>query len=216
MGRHLSLDLFWLEEKMVVERDDLLDESSSVAAPLPQEAVRVRLNRPRADDLADLVFLANNKTVAANLAAMPHPFKAENGRALIARAAQNRDKSALFAIRMKSTGRLIGVAKYAPVDADGPVHIGYWLGEPFWGQGLATEAVHTLVDHALTYHDIEELQGSCRVTNPASRRVLVKSGFQYRDQAMIRSVGAGGSVPIERYTLERAVWKSLKGWGQGR
>jgi len=216
MGRHLSLDLFWLEEKMVVERDDLLDESSSVAAPLPQEAVRVRLDKPRADDLADLVFLANNKTVAANLAAMPHPFKAENGRALIARADQNRDKSALFAIRLKSTGRLIGVAKYAPVDADGPVHVGYWLGEPFWGQGLATEAVHALVDHAFTYHDIEELQGSCRVTNPASRRVLVKSGFQYRDQAMIRSVGAGGSVPIERYTLERGVWKSLKGWGQGR
>lgn len=216
MGRHLSLDLFWLEEKMVVERDDLLDESSSVAAPLPQEAVRVRLDKPRADDLADLVFLANNKTVAANLAAMPHPFKAENGRALIARADQNRAKSALFAIRMKATGRLIGVAKYAPVDADGPVHVGYWLGEPFWGQGLATEAVHALVDHAFTYHDISELQGSCRVTNPASRRVLVKSGFQYRDQAMIRSLGAGGSVPIERYTLERAVWKSLKGWGQGR
>jgi RimJ/RimL family protein N-acetyltransferase len=201
---------------MVVERDDLLDESSLIAAPLPQEAVRVRLDKPRADDLADLVFLANNKTVAANLAAMPHPFSAENGRALIARGDQTREKSALFAIRMKSTGRLIGVAKYAPVDADGPVHVGYWLGEPFWGQGLATEAVHALVDHAFTYHDIDELQGSCRVTNPASRRVLVKSGFQYRDQAMIRSVGAGGSVPIERYTLERAVWKSLKGWGQGR
>jgi len=201
---------------MVVERDDLLDESSSVAAPLPQEAVRVRLDKPRADDLADLVFLANNKTVAANLAAMPHPFAAENARALIARGDQIRDKSALFSIRMKSTGRLIGVAKYAPVDAVGPVHIGYWLGEPFWGQGLATEAVHALVDHAFTYHDIEELQGSCRVTNPASRRVLVKSGFQFRDQAMIRSIGAGGSVPIERYTLERAVWKSLKGWGQGR
>ncbi|WP_269584059.1 GNAT family N-acetyltransferase [Roseibium sp. Sym1] len=201
---------------MVVERDDLLDESSLIAAPLPQEAVRVRLDKPRADDLADLVFLANNKTVAANLAAMPHPFSAENGRALIARGDQTREKSALFAIRMKSTGRLIGVAKYAPVDADGPVHVGYWLGEPFWGQGLATEAVHALVDHAFTYHDIDELQGSCRVTNPASRRVLVKSGFQYRDQAMIRSLGAGGSVPIERYTLERAIWKSLKGWGQGR
>ena len=201
---------------MVVESDGLLDESSLVAAPLPQEAVRVRLDMPRTDDLADLVFLANNKTVAANLAAMPHPFTLENGRSLIARAHQYRDNAAMFAIRLKSTGRLIGVAKYARVDGDGPVHIGYWLGEPFWGQGLATEAVHSLVDHAFTYHDIKELQGSCRVTNPASRRVLIKSGFQFRDQAMIRSVGAGGSVPIERYTLERGVWKSLKGWGQGR
>ncbi|MCK7613700.1 GNAT family N-acetyltransferase [Roseibium sediminicola] len=201
---------------MVVERDDLLDESSSAAAPLPQEAVRVRLDRPRADDLADLVFLANNKTVAANLATMPHPFSLSDGRAMIAKANLHRPDTACFAIRLKATGRLIGIARYANVEPGGPIHVGYWLGEPFWGQGLATEAVHALVDHAFTYHDIEELQGSCRVTNPASRRVLVKSGFQYRDQAMIRSVGAGGSVPIERYTLERAVWKSLKGWGQGR
>lgn len=216
MGRHLSLDLFCLEEKMVVESDGLLDESSLAAAPLPQEAVHVRLDKPRKDDVADLLFLANNKTVAANLAAMPHPFTLDNGCTMIARAGQVRKNSALFAIRLKSTGRLIGVAKYAAVEEDGVVHVGYWLGEPFWGRGYATEAVHTLVDHAFAYNDIEELQGSCRVTNPASRRVLVKSGFQYRDQAMIRSVGAGGSVPIERYTLERAVWKSLKGWGQGR
>ncbi len=176
----------------------------------------MRLDRPRADDLADLVFLANNKTVAANLATMPHPFTVSDGRALITKSGLNQLNSAMFAIRLKSTGRLIGVARYALMEAGGPVHVGYWLGEPFWGQGLATEAVHSLVDHAFTYNDIDELQGSCRVTNPASRRVLVKSGFQYRDQSMIRSVGAGGSVPIERYTLERAVWKSLKGWGQGR
>lgn len=201
---------------MVVESDGRLDESCRAAAPLPQEAVRVRLDKPRPDDLADLVYLADNKTVAANLATMPHPFTRDDGRALLARADLNRPESATFAIRLKTTGRLIGVARYANVDADGPVHVGYWLGEPFWGQGLATEAVHVLVDHAFTHNGIRELQGSCRVTNPASRRVLVKSGFQYRDQAMIRSLGAGGSVPIERYTLERGVWKSLKGWGQGR
>ncbi|WP_299809652.1 GNAT family N-acetyltransferase [uncultured Roseibium sp.] len=201
---------------MVVESDGLLDESSLIAAPLPQEAVRVRLDKPRRDDLADLVYLADNRTVAANLATMPHPYTAKDGRALIEKAAHDRACSGVFAIRLKSTGRLIGIARYASVEAGGPVHVGYWLGEPFWGRGFATEAVHSLVDHAFAWHDIDELQGSCRVTNPASRRVLVKSGFQYRDQAMIRSVGAGGSVPIERYTLERAVWKSLKGWGQGR
>lgn len=201
---------------MVVESDGLLDESSLTAAPLPQEAVRVRLDRLRRDDLADLVFLANNKKVAANLSTMPHPFSAQDGREVIAKADLHKPHSAMFAIRLKSTGRLMGIARYARLELDGTVHVGYWLGEPFWGQGFATEAVHALVDHAFTYHDIDELQGSCRVTNPASRRVLVKSGFQFRDQSMIRSLGAGGSVPIERYTLERAVWSSLKDWGQGR
>ena len=34
MGHHLSLDLFWLEEKMVVESDGLLDESSLLRGPV--------------------------------------------------------------------------------------------------------------------------------------------------------------------------------------
>ncbi len=199
---------------MVVESDGLLDESSPGAAPLPQEAARIRLDQPRTDDLADLVFLANNQRIAANLAKVPHPFSINDAKALVARSAQEWPSAAAFAIRLKLTGRLIGMARYARLETDGPVHVGYWIGEPFWGNGYATEAVHSLVDHAFTYTDVQELSAACRVTNPASRRVLIKSGFQYRDQSMIRSVGAGGTVPIERYSLERTVWSSLKQWGR--
>lgn len=199
---------------MVVESDGLLDESCLGAALQPQEAVRVRLDLPRADDLADIVFLANNHRIAQNLAMMPHPFFIEHARSLVQRANVAQDNSGTFAIRLNSTGRFIGVAKYAETEAGGPVHIGYWVGEPFWGQGLATEAVHALVDRAFTQGTMTELTGACRVTNPAARRVLVKSGFQYRDQAMIHSLGAGGTVPIERYSLDRAVWSSLKQWGR--
>ncbi|WP_346900536.1 GNAT family N-acetyltransferase [uncultured Roseibium sp.] len=199
---------------MVVESDGLLDESCLGAAPEPQEAVRIRLDTPRTDDLADIVFLANNHKIAANLAKMPHPFSLENAKAMVARAQSSDGNNATFAIRMNVTGRFIGIAKYGEMEAGGRVHVGYWLGEPFWGQGLATEAVHALVDHAFSHGTMAELSGACRVTNPASRRVLVKSGFQYRDQSMIRSLGAGGTVPIERYSLERAVWSSLKEWGR--
>jgi RimJ/RimL family protein N-acetyltransferase len=125
VGHHLSLDLFWLEEKMVVESDGLLDESSLYAAPLPQEAVHVRLDTPRVDDLADLVFLANNKQVAANLSTMPHPFTAQDGRALIEKAERNRPLNAGFAIRLKSTGRLIGLDPLCQCRAGWP--FAYWL-----------------------------------------------------------------------------------------
>jgi len=199
---------------MVVEKDELLDESCLGAAPMPQDAPRIRLDLPRRDDLPDLVFLANRKSVAEHLTKLPFPFTLENAKDIVAKAEKPPRNSAAFAIRLKSTGRLIGMAKYASFETGGPVHAGYWVGEPFWGNGYATEAVHALVDHAFIYTDVDELTAACRVTNPASRRVLVKSGFQYRDQSMMRSVGAGGSVPIERYALDRAVWASLKAWGK--
>ncbi|MBO6754688.1 MAG: GNAT family N-acetyltransferase [Roseibium sp.] len=200
---------------MVVESDGLLDESCPVAAPVPQDAVRVRLDMPRVDDIADLVSLANNRQVAANLAIMPYPFTLAHAKAWISMAETPRPETASFAIRLKTTGRLIGAARYARFEDDGPVHVGYWVGEPFWGNGYATEALHALVDHAFTYTAVDELTAACRVTNPASRRVLIKSGFQYRDQSMIHSVGAGGTVPIERYAIDRTVWASLKAWGTG-
>lgn len=199
---------------MVVESDGLLDSSSPCAAPMPQEGVQIRLDKPRMDDLADLVFLANNHRIAANLSIMPHPFSLDDAKSLIAKAEREWPHSATFAVRLNATGRLVGIARYARFEEDGPVHVGYWIGEPFWGRGYATEAVHGLVDHAFAHTDINELTAACRVTNPASRRVLIKSGFQYRDQSMIRSVGAGGTVPIERYCLERTVWSALKEWGR--
>ncbi|NBN64923.1 GNAT family N-acetyltransferase [Microvirga tunisiensis] len=199
---------------MVVESEGYLDESSLSAAVMPQEGVRVRLDLPRTDDLADIVFLANNRKIASHLATMPHPFSLEDARRLVQRSQLVSAGHASFAIRMNATGRFIGQATWSALEPGGPVHVGYWLGEPFWGQGFATEALQRLVDHAFGQGEMRELLADCRVTNAASRRVLVKCGFQYRDQSMARSLGAGGSVPVERYGLERSVWLALKRWGR--
>ena len=56
------------------------------------------------------------------------------------------------------------------------------------------------------------LHVSCRVLNPASRRVIHKCGFQYAGQGMLNSLVAG-QVPVERYSLDRKTWVSLRSWG---
>ncbi|MFY0022190.1 GNAT family protein, partial [Acinetobacter baumannii] len=55
--------------------------------------------------------------------------------------------------------------------------IGYWLAEPFWGQGIATEAVRQLVEYTFYYFDIVRLYAEVFETNKASMRVLEKNGF---------------------------------------
>src|SRR5690606_31281586 len=89
--------------------------------------------------------------------------------------------------------------------------IGYWIGEPWWGRGYATEAAHALVDLAFRETPIAVLHASTRTVNPGSRRVLHKCGFQYAGQGMMRSL-ASGQVPIERYRLDRRTWTSLRNW----
>ena len=91
--------------------------------------------------------------------------------------------------------------------------LGYWVGEPHWRRGFATEAAHALVDLAFRATAISVLHASARVINPASRRVIQKCGFQYAGQGMLNSIVAG-QVPVERYRLDRKTWLSLRTWRQ--
>jgi RimJ/RimL family protein N-acetyltransferase len=80
--------------------------------------------------------------------------------------------------------------------------LGYWIGVPFWGCGYATEAARCLIDHAFDDLGHRVLTASVRISNPASRRVLEKCGFEWTDVGLCRIRAIGSSVPVDRFRLE--------------
>jgi [ribosomal protein S5]-alanine N-acetyltransferase len=56
--------------------------------------------------------------------------------------------------------------------------IGYWIGEPFSGQGYMTEAVRAVAPFAFDRLRLHRLEAACLANNDASMRVLQKAGFQ--------------------------------------
>jgi RimJ/RimL family protein N-acetyltransferase len=100
---------------------------------------------------------------------------------------------------------------------DGPTpELGYWLGVAHWGQGFATEAARAVIDHAFADLRHEALQAGARVSNPASRRVLEKCGFQWTGVGLYRIRAMNSSVPCDRFRIDRGIWTSLKGWANAR
>jgi len=170
---------------------------------------RLVLRPPHVDDIPELAELANSRRVAEMLARMPHPYDVEDARAFVASSGRRDRGGCVYALTLAESGAFIGCAglESRPVGLE----IGYWLGEPYWGYGYATEAAHALVDLAFRATDIDRLHASCRVINAASRRVIHKCGFQYVGQGMMDSLAAG-KVPIERYQLDRSTWVSLRTW----
>ncbi|HEY6994123.1 MAG TPA: GNAT family N-acetyltransferase, partial [Xanthobacteraceae bacterium] len=108
---------------------------------------------------------------------------------------------------------VLGACGIAKLDGERP-EIGYWLGVPFWGKGYATEAARAVIDHAFGDLGYDHLLGGARVSNPASRRVLEKCGFQWTGVGLYRIRAIASSAPVDRFRLDRGLWASLKSWGR--
>jgi RimJ/RimL family protein N-acetyltransferase len=173
------------------------------------ETGRLKLRAPRRGDVKAIAMLASDRRIAENTARIPHPYGVDDARQFID-SINRRDGEATFSITLGGT--LIGVCGVEP--RDGGPEIGYWLGTPYWGRGYATEAVRALIDFAFGDLEHEALQAGARVTNPASRRVLEKCGFQWTGVGLYRIRAINSSAPIDRFRLDRGLWASLKSWGK--
>lgn len=61
--------------------------------------------------------------------------------------------------------------------------LGYWIGQPYAGRGLATAAVKAISGFAFQTARLHRLEASCLPTNIASRRVLENAGFRKEGEA---------------------------------
>jgi RimJ/RimL family protein N-acetyltransferase len=176
------------------------------------ETARLVLRAPRLGDAKAIATLANDRHIAENTARIPHPYKLSDAKDWIGGANKNPDEQQ-YVITLPD-GTLIGACGIEL--RDGAPALGYWLGQAFWRQGYATEAVRALIDHAFGDLEHDELHATARVTNPASRHVLEKCGFQWTGVGLCRIRAIHSSAPVDRFRLERGIWASLKSWGKMR
>jgi RimJ/RimL family protein N-acetyltransferase len=71
-----------------------------------------------------------------------------------------------------------------------------------------------VIDFAFDDLGLEILLGGARVSNPASRRVMEKCGFQWTGVGLYRIRALRSSAPVDRFRLDRGLWASLKSWGR--
>jgi RimJ/RimL family protein N-acetyltransferase len=55
--------------------------------------------------------------------------------------------------------------------------IGYWLGQDYWGRGLATASLKAVTDYAFEQFDLTRIFAVPFAANAASIRVLEKAGY---------------------------------------
>jgi RimJ/RimL family protein N-acetyltransferase len=162
--------------------------------PLSLTSARLRLRPLDTADTAPMVRLVNDIEVARMTTSIPHPFACGDAKRFIRRIQAGDPRcEAVFAIEHRREG-FMGVIGLHPMSTMGP-ELGYWLGRPFWGRGLMTEAVRTAVDWAHRVWKKPVLESGHFADNQASASVLIKAGFLYTGVVRPRwSVARGGEA----------------------
>jgi RimJ/RimL family protein N-acetyltransferase len=131
----------------------------------------------RTSDADALATYADNRNIWINLRdAFPHPYSKQDAREFL-KGVKRRTPETLFAIAVK--GQAVGGIGFVlhPDVERVSAEIGYWLGEPFWGRGIASEALVAVTAHAIQTHGLTRVFAVPFAWNAASCRVLEKAGY---------------------------------------
>jgi len=144
-------------------------------------------------DLSSLLRIADNPRIAANMRNIfPHPYTREDGLEWLKLATAELAGLNWAIVANDEVVGGIGLKPESDINA-GTAEIGYWLGEPFWGRGFATDAVRTLSVHAFSQLSFRRLFATVFANNAPSCRVLEKAGYQ-REGLLRRSAIKAGVI----------------------
>lgn len=140
---------------------------------------RLTLGKLRWQDIPRIVEYAGDKKIAMTTLNIPHPFREEDAIDWIYRAQQGfaRGDDFVFGIYLKKTDEFIGDIGLHVYRRYKRAAIGFWIAEPFWGQGYATEAVGAILQFGFDMIGLHKITAACFKDNPASGRVLTKNGM---------------------------------------
>jgi RimJ/RimL family protein N-acetyltransferase len=158
MGRHLSLFCFVLENPM----DILITE-------------RLQLRPVSMTDAPQIVALSNNWNVSRMLSLVPYPNTLADCEPWISKTI-DRNAAGLDLVYAIEHHSVIGVTSL--VNLDSIPRLGYWLAEPAWGQGFATEACAAMIHHAFKFCTFDKIESYVFSDNTTSLRVQKKLGFE--------------------------------------
>lgn len=150
-----------------------------------------------------IVRYGNNRKVSINLRdRFPYPYTARDARNWLDMVVDTKPATN-FAIDI--AGEAVGGIGFTPRNdvERRSAEIGYWLGEQFWGRGIATEALIAVTEYAFANFDLCRLYAHVFDWNPASARVLEKAGYEFEGRLKKSVTKDGQTIDQLMYAIIR-------------
>lgn len=141
---------------------------------------RLLLNQPHLDDIPFLIEIMKNPIYNQNTTNIPFPYTEDSGRFWVNLAAEglHQGNAYIFAIRLQDNKQIIGGIGLGIDQAHNKAELGYWLAEPYWNQGLVTEAGKAILTFGFDTLKLKRIFASYFSFNKASGRIMEKLGME--------------------------------------
>ena len=171
---------------------------------------RLQLRNFAASDAEGIERLLGDYEVAKYTARVPHPYpQGAAAKWIEHQASEYADGRAInWAIMLRVQNQLVGSIGVCLASAQQRGELGYWIGRPYWGSGIATEAVGAIIRFAFTELPLRRITAEHLARNPASGRVLAKNGLQLEGVLREHFVRDGAVHDVHSYGLLRSEWEA--------
>jgi ribosomal-protein-alanine N-acetyltransferase len=165
---------------------------------------RMKLRAPRDQDAIAVAQLINNPAVSRNLTRVPHPYALDDARIWLAGLKRSQGRAHVFALTLDEAPiGVIGLEEHSPEPS---AELGYWLGEPWWGNGYMSEAARAVLHYGFGTIELERVTSGYRHGNEASRRILSRLGFRHTGHARVHSLALKRMISIATVEVTRREW----------
>jgi RimJ/RimL family protein N-acetyltransferase len=131
-------------------------------------------------DAPKIQQLAGDPNIANGTINVPHPYDDGVAGQWIGKniAGWQSQKSAIFAITLKSNDRLVGCIGLHNIENE-TAQLGYWIGVPYWGKGYCTEAATRIVEFGFKRLNLQRLYARHLSRDSAPGKVMQKIGMRH-------------------------------------
>jgi RimJ/RimL family protein N-acetyltransferase len=158
------------------------------------ETERLTLRPFRPDDASRIQELAGDKDIASTTIEIPHPYRLEDGLSWISTHQKqfNEGCQIIYAATLTGTGELVGAIDLRIEKVHKRAEMGYWVGKPYWNRGY--------------WLGLNRIHARHFVRNPASEKVLQKTGMKYEGTLGQYFIKWGKFEDVKLYAILKDDW----------
>jgi len=141
--------------------------------------LRLTLGQLEISDIPVIVKYVNNPNITNNLRNIPHPYYEKDAIFWLNMVRQGFDNQTdyTFRIGLKETKEFIGAMSLHPKKPHHKAEAGYWIGEPFWNKGYASEALRAVLRFGFEELELNKIYAMYYDYNPVSGKVMINNGM---------------------------------------